>query len=543
MPPDPNTIEVNITARSAEYVAAMKQAASTTSEASKEMRAELAEIGSGAEAAVEPVHSFAGVIKEYRQEIRTEGRYSRFLAADIASMGIASKGAAAEVTSLVAAFAFGGGMGIAIEGVKMLVKSINEASEAAEQQAEALKKIHEGVAESIKKSMEEVRKTFEQDNRTETEKAWAAEVAKGRDQLKKIDEQINKILAHSGGMRDFFHALTTDAKGVSDAFTIEGTEEQIAKLQAQKAAILEEIAKGKPKFEELGAEELAAKAKKDADETALAYAKLRSDELREWKRHYDERTAFATKAVEDIFAAEEKQQLDEAKLRAENLREDKKHYDEVTAVTTAALQERFAAEDRLAKQAAEREKRYQESILHAGEAAAKSMGTAFGDAFTGMIQGTQTVESSIKSMLKATLKAILDVAIASITASAAKAAAEAAASQAGIPIVGPALAVGAMAAMEALVMGLIDSLPSAAGGYDIPTSVNPVIQAHGGEMVLPRDIAEPLRANLGAGAGGGNDHVHVHIHDAIDGDSVRRVVKSDQFIRAVREARREGRMP
>jgi hypothetical protein len=55
--------------------------------------------------------------------MRQEARLGRFLAADIASMGIASKSAAGEITQFIGAFAIGGGIGVAIESVKFLVSS------------------------------------------------------------------------------------------------------------------------------------------------------------------------------------------------------------------------------------------------------------------------------------------------------------------------------------------------------------------------------------------------------------------------------------
>lgn len=82
-----------------------------------------------------------------------------------------------------------------------------------------------------------------------------------------------------------------------------------------------------------------------------------------------------------------------------------------------------------------------------------------------------------------------------ISANAATAASGAAASQASIPIVGPAMAAASAAAILALVMGFT-SIISAAGGADIGSGVNPMAQLHEEEMVLPKNIANPLRSML-----------------------------------------------
>ncbi len=78
---------------------------------------------------------------------------------------------------------------------------------------------------------------------------------------------------------------------------------------------------------------------------------------------------------------------------------------------------------------------------------------------------------------------------------------------AGIPFVGPFLApVMAVGAVGA-VMAMAGNVFSAAGGFDIPSGVNPMVQAHAREMILPARYADVIRglADGGAGGGGGGD--------------------------------------
>lgn len=96
--------------------------------------------------------------------------------------------------------------------------------------------------------------------------------------------------------------------------------------------------------------------------------------------------------------------------------------------------------------------------------------------------------------------------MAGIGANAAEAGSGAAASQASIPYIGPFLALAAMATVFAAVSGMAGKVPSAAGGFDIPSGLNPLTQLHEEEMVLPADLANPLRQmarGAGAGDGGG----------------------------------------
>jgi hypothetical protein len=114
-----------------------------------------------------------------------------------------------------------------------------------------------------------------------------------------------------------------------------------------------------------------------------------------------------------------------------------------------------------------------------------------------------------------------------------KAAAGAYSAMAGIPIIGPVL--GAVAASVTFAaVEAYGNMASAAGGFDIPSGVNPLTQLHANEMVLPASIASPLRGMLAAanlngpapatlnGSSAGEHHVHLHVH-AVDGPSVQRL--------------------
>jgi hypothetical protein len=56
---------------------------------------------------------------------------------------------------------------------------------------------------------------------------------------------------------------------------------------------------------------------------------------------------------------------------------------------------------------------------------------------------------------------------------------------------------------------------SAAGGYDIPSGLNPIVQTHAEEMILPAKYANLIRdmASGGASGGSGGGSVVVNYHD------------------------------
>jgi hypothetical protein len=62
------------------------------------------------------------------------------------------------------------------------------------------------------------------------------------------------------------------------------------------------------------------------------------------------------------------------------------------------------------------------------------------------------------------------------------------------------------AAMAAAATGYA-GLASAAGGYDIPAGVNPLVQAHSEEMVLPAPLANAVRDMAGGNSGRGSNVV------------------------------------
>lgn len=135
----------------------------------------------------------------------------------------------------------------------------------------------------------------------------------------------------------------------------------------------------------------------------------------------------------------------------------------------------------------------------------------------------------------------IKAAFSDISASAARAGAGAFAATAAIPFVGPALAPAAGAAAYAGAMSYASGLAvaSAARGFDIPANLNPMTQLHAREMVLPADIAEPMRAQLRGGGGMGGPRVSIH---AMDGKSVERTLLDNPraLARSLRTLQRNG---
>lgn len=162
-----------------------------------------------------------------------------------------------------------------------------------------------------------------------------------------------------------------------------------------------------------------------------------------------------------------------------------------------------------------------------------NIGQSFGNVVGGLVTGTMTWGQAVKSLFSSLLSSVAGfigqiiakkvaafavekgLAMMGIGLDATKAATGAAASQAAIPVIGPGLALAAMAAVFAAVSGM-GKRASARGGYDIPAGVNPVTQLHEEEMVLPKEQANAVRDMANGGGGGspilintsGGDFVH-----------------------------------
>lgn len=118
------------------------------------------------------------------------------------------------------------------------------------------------------------------------------------------------------------------------------------------------------------------------------------------------------------------------------------------------------------------------------------------------------------------------------------------ASIASIPVVGPFMAPAMATAAMATVLSYGGKLFSAEGGFDIPAGVNPMVQAHAREMVLPAKHADVIRrlGDIGMGNGGG-DTVNLNVQ-ALDARTFEAWLKGrggDAVIREISVRRRSNR--
>lgn len=202
-------------------------------------------------------------------------------------------------------------------------------------------------------------------------------------------------------------------------------------------------------------------------------------------------TKIATQTIEQQTAAIEKQKSAQ-EAKAEKERE--------------AAEARAKDAERQAAQAAAEKARI-EGIANEYGALGSSIGGAFVSGFAAAEEGQNRLAEAFKSMTASMIDSALAAMQNIVTIRAAEAAAGAASSQAGIPIVGPALAAAAAATMFSLVRGFIalGFQGMARGGIvegGIPGHDSVPIMAQAGEMVLTRDQVDRMRQDGGLGGGG-----------------------------------------
>jgi hypothetical protein len=399
-----------------------------------------------------------GTLKEFRREQVQQGRQARFLVNELAAVIPVGDGAKQMMEGfagvLIEGAAGGLSFGLALEAVKLVMQLVTAESVAAE---EAAKKFWTQITKMRDESAataDEVRKINLEVAGFTPAMVYAAESVKPAEMafsdLTDAVERQRQALA-------LLRKEEIDSLGATGTSNTEGeikkAEARLQELETQLAAMEALLAARKAKFKAMvGKEEK--EGFKPADFEPGSDMPTARSMLPEFKP-YGERIEF-------------KPQFG---INWEKVLADQQHFVEET------------------KKAAEKTK---EMWVGVGQA----IGTALGAALSGLITGTMKAGDAMKALAKT----VIDTARQMITSYILSAEAAAAFSQAGIPVIGPALAVAAVATVAGMLSGLLGGLPSAATGWDRVPFDQPVM-VHQGERIVPKYDADRLD-RLEAGAGG-----------------------------------------
>lgn len=515
MPGQPLAIQLTVDADG--LVSGLKVAGKSVDGAAQQIRASFRDIKVAEEETTEAGRGLLEHVRSMRQEMFI----GSFMARQITEIGAASKETAGMVAGLAGAFLVGNWTGLAIEGALKIASAFNESGGEIEKfsadAGTAVQKLREKV-DQLLESMRHV---------TESEKLQHQEIGPLLRQEADLKQQVLTA-----------NLKLADAEDKLKASLLDENQAASARAAAAKAAAESELEDAQKKLEttqeQIRADNETIKPLSTAEQIAAAQKKRAEEDRQAW-RLYGEQLRLTDALEQDIYQRTLKRLKDETALA---VAQDKAEGQSNVALLNLQLEQGKQAEAQ-GKSQIEESKRLAKERVKSELDAAKSIGDAFGTAFEGIASGTMTLQAAFKNLAKEAVKATIDAAIKQVEAEAAVAAAKAAAANADIPIIGPALAVGALAAMEGLVLGLISSIPGAAVGADIPIGVNPIMKLHGGESVITAKTTDRLQEALDSGGIGG---AHIHIH-AMDGASVQRVVEGPAFARALREARRNGAIP
>jgi hypothetical protein len=389
-------------------------------------------------------------------------------------------------------------------------------------------------------------KSFQSPDKEKKDKKDPSEMAEWRDELeqKKMDEKAYFDYSTEQEIAFWESKKKLATKNNNDLFQINHAIYELQKKDAQQAisdqqkdietelALAERSTASKKKqldakyqLGEISASEQIKQELKLEDELYAA----QQEQFARWRKLEEQKPQITQQVEDQIQKITEKHNEQVAQLHTKEALETKKTFDSITAPIQSAL-------DTSVKGMIMGTTTLQKAVANLGQSIVASfvdMGAKMvmnwlkNEAMKLNISEAYTAMKVALGLEEATEKKVVEVAAAeeSIATQAAVAAAGAAASQADIPYVGPELAVIAAAETYAMVMGYAVAA-TAAGGYDIPTGINPITQLHSEEMVLPADLANNIRNMSGGGGGGDTFNIQALDTKSFFSREGRKVIKS-----------------
>lgn len=470
---------------------------------SMNLEAELKKLREGGRGGGEGVGSLETKIRSLKNEMVQGDRTLNFF---MRSMGglVPVTGTAAEAIRLLADGLIGGmGLGLGIQAVAFGFSLLAEHMEAAEKAERAFTKATADANDAIDKEIEALRQRNLVAGQAGLEKWQLAQL-----QIAENQQQINEILQATGTTQeeiDYEMGLSTSLQNdevVAAGRAIHALREKNERLE-QLSEKYSKLARGQIEGAEKDAAEKRATEGKAAAEKAI---------------HEANQAYWRTAAQARQFEIAQAQTLADlyqgiAKARVDAQRADQATLELAGAKANEALPMNLPGDKDPWVKAAVDAKKAADEAEQAWTQSMERIGEQVMTTFEALGTGQKKVGDVIKGVTKDVLKSVLQAAIKSITASAYSTGAKAAESQAATPVIGPALAAGAMAAGIGMVLALVDRLPSAAGGMlRVPGDM--LAQIHKDESVIPAREARALRVLLeGGGALGGGPIINIHALD------------------------------
>jgi hypothetical protein len=475
-------------------------------------RQSLREMETGGRRARQSVDGLGEGLRMFAREQQSEARAARFFVAELAAIVPVSAEVRGALSNVLGAFIGGGAIGLAVAAVQTLAQAWRAVGEEAAQAAAESATVLEG----FEKSLSEIRVLEAELGGTSATRAKAeerkAELLRDEDKIKKEIEATDKRLADLAALR---------AAATAELLPTLLAEEQ--PIRAEQERLLARLLQVRLDLQAMSLE-LAVSEREEAERANKAARDRLDTENERISRMVTRLKGGAGVGRGGPMQGELAPIGPEGSVT-------------IGAMSPSAIGPLDPTILRDAHQATEALTRQAEEVRRGWVDAGQSIGQAFGAAFAGIMSGQMSVGQAMRQILASVIQTVLTVATKQVTANAFVAGSEAAKSQAGIPGIGPALAVAAMSAMISTVLALVSSLPSARGGWRVPTDT--IASVHAGEHVLPASIARRYERNAPERVGHGGD-VRVY---AMDGASTRRALRRNrgELARALRELRLDRR--
>ena len=592
-----SVVSVAIRADTAQLVVGMKDAAAAVGAGSQAMAAGLASTSAAAQKADQSHGGLLATLRAFKQEQVQQGRFAKFYAAELTSVIPASAGASSALRGVLGAgLELAAGGGILMAGFELAKVGIEQFITALDRQNDAQLATQKASTETRNRLVDVFSDAARSLGRplSEPTKLWNEELVKTAKAVRAIDDEIkllqndnsvsakvqravgliphndeiNKLNAQKAGIQSQAQSPEVEQKfrqaDAADRAKMEhDVGQQILSIRAATASSIEKIRLDlKEKINTIDYEEArlggeAEKLKqalreKAAEETTRArLQQMMGDQAKELSFTRD--TLSVTSAIqrEHLLRTEQIEMEFLNRKTAADRAEKQKLLNEEQAFTNTQLRLAAAAHDKWVAtvlKADEDETRksldlriayfkdaddkvvakMKEAIL-VGQQIGDTLGKSFIDAATGAISFGQAVAN----VMQQALQAVVNMAIKSLEAYALSAEGAAFFSQAGVPIIGPALGAAAIATTGAIFAGLVGAMPHfAAGGR---YSGGPMVVGERGPEIINPSGSGTVIPNHALGG------VTINVHTAAaDAAGLRRLVSSPDFVRAMREAQRNG---
>jgi hypothetical protein len=536
-----NGIQVYIGASVADLVQGLKDGTTAVRNFGREAAGSRA----GTDQAAGGFNSLGSSLMAFKREQVQQGRLVGFYVRELTEFTGISKQAQGVLSGLgsvlVEGLAGGVGIGLALEGIKLLVYATREWGTVSGEAAAKAKKGMEEFQASLKKSRDELQhQTFLAMGGTENQ--WMALQAQGKtiDQLGILKSKEVSVEAGIATARARF----AEAQAADDAIAQRN-------IQTSIRARLQELQGLQDKIKAINTEnaELMRNANlidqiersKDSGKNAAG----RKDsgyqrDLSQWMKGERDYLPQAARMEQMASAADIRGGREETQRRAGMLSDEQKARLRQMQGFGGQGDNRTGTEvaDRFAEERAQ---------LKQTMTAWQNYGQVAGDAIGGIVTGQKSVGQAFAQIAQQVIGVVQQMVIKTVMAHAAGAAAGAAESQAAVPLIGPGLAIAAMAAMFAAVSAMVGQIGSAEGGWELPGSGGPFpMVGHPGERMLNkkqnRDYEDTQDLLRSGGAGGGSVTVHINAMDAKSFDGWAERGGDDHVIRLIRRAQRSGRI-